>query len=320
LKNKLKKFFVLALLALGLWLGYVAYTQRDRSTADLLVKYGTPASQFIEIDGVRLHYRDTGSGPAVVLVHASFASLVMWEPWARELEQHYRVIRLDLTSHGLTGADPTGDYSMDRTLELFARFLSTRGLDRFAIVGTSVGGTIGLRYAAAHPDRVTRLVLINPGALEGKRMKPGRDKVPGWANVLTVFTPRAIAKYMLTSSYGDKSRVSDALIDEWWEMWLHEGNRRALLDRLRQYRAGDIDAVIGDVQAPVVLVWGERDPQTPVEQAVQLRAMLARAASVDLVVLPGVGHMAVQEAPAESLAATEPFLRADRLLERQAAN
>jgi pimeloyl-ACP methyl ester carboxylesterase len=217
-------------------------------------------------------------------------------------------VRIDVTGHGLTGVDPSGDYSMPRTVALLDQFWRARGIDRASIIGTSSGGTLGIRFAAEFPDRVDHLVLINPGAIEGKRMKPGRDKIPDWANVLTVFTPRAAAKYMLTSAYGDPAKVTDELIDEWWEMWRHAGNRAAVLDRLRQYRANDIDAVIGRVRAPVLLVWGEKDPQTPVEQAAEIQGLLKSAARNELIVLPGVGHMAVQEAPRESMTASVGFV------------
>jgi pimeloyl-ACP methyl ester carboxylesterase len=306
--TRFKNAIGVLLCVLLLWVAWLAIAHRDLSTEELLRKYGTPASQFADIDGVRIHYRDEGSGQTLVLLHASFASLTMWEPWARELKSRYRVVRLDVTGHGLTGVDPSGDYSMPRTVQLLDRFLRMRGIDRASIIGTSSGGTLGIRFAAEFPDRVDHLVLINPGAIEGKRMKPGREKIPDWANVLTVFTPRAAAKYMLTSAYGDPTKVSDELIDEWWEMWRHSGNRAAVLDRLRQYRANDIDAVIGRVRAPVLLVWGEKDPQTPVEQAAEIQALLKSAALVELSVLPGVGHMAVQEAPRESMTASIGFV------------
>jgi pimeloyl-ACP methyl ester carboxylesterase len=308
MKNKSIKWSAIVLVAITVWLGWLAFAHRDLTTAVLLAKYGTPASQFVDLEGVRVHYRDQGTGPTLVLLHATFASLTMWEPWAKELISRYRVVRFDMTSHGLTGTDPSGDYTMQRTVDLFDRFLTARGIEKFSIIGTSSGGTLGIRYAAAHPERVARLVLINPGALEGKRMKPGRERIPGWADILTVYTPRAAAKYMLTSAYGDPTKVTDELIDEWWEMWRHEGNRAAILARLAQYKAADIDAKLAQVKAPVLLVWGEKDPQTPVEQAEEMRALLTGAERVQLDVLPGVGHMAVQEAPRESLAATLAFI------------
>jgi pimeloyl-ACP methyl ester carboxylesterase len=106
--------------------------------------------------------------------------------------------------------------------------------------------------------------------------------------------------------------VNDTLVDEWWEMWLHNGNRAAILDRLRQYRAADIDEVVAQVSVPVLLLWGERDPQTPLAQADELKLLLKSAPSVDLDVLKGVGHMAVQEAPQVALDATLAYIEGRR--------
>ncbi len=79
-------------------------------------------------------------------------------------------------------------------------------------------------------------------------------------------------------------------------MWLREGQRRAQLTRLRQYRAGDIEGVIRGIKAPTLLLWGEANPQAPIEQAYELLELLENAESVRFISYPGVGHMAVQEA------------------------
>jgi len=70
------------------------------------------------VDGVRLRLRDTGphDAPAVILLHGFGASLDTWEPWAQALSARFRVIRLDLPGFGLTGADPSGDYSDARAM------------------------------------------------------------------------------------------------------------------------------------------------------------------------------------------------------------
>ena len=82
----------------------------DKSRAELEKDY---PGQYLTVDGVRLRLRDTGprAAPVVIMLHGFLASLDTWEPWARTLSSHYRVIRFDLPGFGLTGADPTGDYS-----------------------------------------------------------------------------------------------------------------------------------------------------------------------------------------------------------------
>lgn len=137
-------------LAVALW----AY--RDIPAAELEARYAGPTSRFITIDGVRMHYRDEGSGPVLVLLHANFSNLIDWDPWVEALKDRYRIVRFDMSSHGLTGPDPTGDYTQQRTLALTEQFIDALGLERITIGGTSMGGTVAIHYTAAHPERVDR--------------------------------------------------------------------------------------------------------------------------------------------------------------------
>ena len=111
-------------------LGIALWVYRDIPAAELEARYASPASRFITIDGARIHYRDEGSGPPVVLIHANFSNLIDWDPWVDALRDRYRVIRFDMTSHGLTGPDPTGDYSQERTLALTERLIDALDLEQ----------------------------------------------------------------------------------------------------------------------------------------------------------------------------------------------
>ena len=81
----------------------------DKPRRVLEAEYAGPPSIFLDVDGVRLHLRDTGprAAPAVVLLHGLGGSLQTWDAWAHDLERDHRVIRYDLPGFGLTGADPT---------------------------------------------------------------------------------------------------------------------------------------------------------------------------------------------------------------------
>lgn len=293
------RFIVRALGALAL-AGVVAlavalWAYRDIPAAELEAKYAGPTSRFITVDGVRFHYRDEGSGPVVVLVHANFSNLIDWDPWVDALKDGYRVVRFDLTSHGLTGPDPTGDYTLERTMALTEKLLDALGLQRFTIGGTSIGGTVAIRYAALHPERVERLILLSPGSLEGREQK-ARGDVPDAAYVLKYVLPRALPEYMLRSGFGDPSKLPESLVDRWYDMWMREGQREAQLDRLRQYQPGDIEGIIRSIRVPVLLLWGEANRTAKFEQSVEFRELLADAPSLTFITYPGVGHMAVEEA------------------------
>ena len=289
--------YVLAGLAAALLLTVISalWAYRDIPAAQLEAIYASPASRFMNIDGVRIHFRDEGAGPPVVLVHAHFASLIGWDPWVDALQDSYRVIRFDMTSHGLTGPDPSGDYSVERTVELTERLIDALGLERLSIGGTSLGGTVAMHYAARHPDRIDKLILLSPGAIAGRDLTRN-NRVGSGANLLKYVLPRSIPEFMLRSGFGDPDKLSDELVDRWHDMWLREGQREAELARLRQYDSGDLEAMVAGVRAPVLIMWGEANSRAKVEQAPIFVEMLVGAEQVDLVIYPGVGHMAVQEA------------------------
>jgi len=285
---------VLAVVALvGLVVALWAY--RDIPAAELEARYAGPASRFITVDGVRMHYRDEGSGPVVVVLHANFSNLIDWDPWVEALKDRYRVVRVDMTSHGLTGPDPTGDYTQARTLSLIEQFIDALKIDRLTIGGTSMGGTMAIHYTAAHPDRVERLILLSPGSLEG-REREREGGMPKAGYVLTYILPRALPEFMLRSGFGDPSRLPESLVDRWYDLWMREGQRKAQLDRLSQYQAGDIEGLVRSIRVPVLLLWGEANQTAKFEQAAEFRHMLSNAPSVTFISYPGVGHMAVEEA------------------------
>jgi len=92
-------------------MGFYLYSP-DISVSELKKTYANQHSQFIEIDGMNVHYRDEGEGQVIVLLHGTGASLHTWDKWADELKKSYRVIRLDLPAYGLTGPHPENKYSL----------------------------------------------------------------------------------------------------------------------------------------------------------------------------------------------------------------
>jgi len=290
---------LIAFIALLLLVGAAVY--RDVPASEVEAKWARPPSKFVVIDGVRLHYRDEGRGPAVVLLHANYSSLFMWEPWVAKLRDDYRVIRVDLPAHGLTGPEPNGNYTLERIQTLFERFVDERGLGRFTVVGTSIGGTVAMRYTAAHPERIERLVLISPGSLEARvRGRTTPANVPRVADLLGYVTPKAFTRFLLTNDYGDPARLTDAVTDEWYDMWMREGNRLAMINLLRQYVSGGVEDKIRAVKVPVLLIWGEKNKRVPLALAYETQKLLENSPEVKLEILPGIGHMLVQEAPQQS--------------------
>jgi pimeloyl-ACP methyl ester carboxylesterase len=104
--------------------------------------------------------------------------LIDWEPWVEQLIPTYRVIRFDLAGHGLTSSDPENNYSLERTLYLFEKLMDYLSVDKMALAGASIGGTISLHYAERHPDQVKQLILVSPGATKSKGQRKIRASKP----------------------------------------------------------------------------------------------------------------------------------------------
>jgi 3-oxoadipate enol-lactonase len=124
----------------------------------------------VDVGGAQLAYREDGHGPALVLVHAGIADMRMWDPLVALLDHRFRVVRYDMRGHGET---TYGDGACSDTDDLGA-LLDALGIDSCVLVGASFGGLVSLTFAAAHPDRIERLVLVDaplPGHDWSERMR-----------------------------------------------------------------------------------------------------------------------------------------------------
>ena len=142
--------FIAALLAgVALW----AYTP-SLPPDFLIARYANEHSKFVDIGGARAHMRDEGNsdGVPVVLIHGSMGSLHMWEGWVRELSDRARLISVDLPGHGLTGPWPRDEYTVDAYADFVEVLADKLNLDRFVLVGHSLGGAVAWTFAATRPE------------------------------------------------------------------------------------------------------------------------------------------------------------------------
>jgi pimeloyl-ACP methyl ester carboxylesterase len=283
----------------------------DIAQADLLAKYGSGASQFVTVDGVAVHYRDEGVGPPLVLIHGTSSSLHTWDGWADRLARHRRIVRLDLPGFGLTGPASDGDYTAARYARLVIALLDRLGIDRADVAGNSLGGRVALTLTLAYPTRVRRLVLVDAAGLGGQKPPAifalGRTPVAG--NLLRWVTPRMMVRKNVLEVYADPSRVTDALVDRYYELLRRDGNRQALLDRLNGPLDPALDDRLGEVHVPVLLQWGEQDRWIPLPFAQRFAQGLRDAT---LVTYPDAGHVPMEELPEATAKDVAAFLdRAD---------
>ncbi len=277
-------------------LAIAAWVYRDIPAEVLEARYAAPSSLFINLEGVRMHFQDQGTGQPIVLIHGEMDSLFAWNPWVRQLQKSFRLLRFDLPGHGLTGPDPGGDYSIARSVDLLERFAAARQLNRFSIAATSSGATIAVHYAALHPDQIVRLVLLNPELPDAK----GHHSVTevGWMmNLFRWITPRSLTEYVLRHGFGNAELVTDALVNRWHDFWLRDGQRGAIIERLHQHDTSGIAEAIARITAPALIIWGGKTPSRPIEIAGDFVELFNDSAKVDLIIYPEAGDLIVLEAP-----------------------
>jgi pimeloyl-ACP methyl ester carboxylesterase len=296
---------LLALLALAVWL----WTP-DSDRAKLEAAYLRAPGDLRQVGPWRLHLRDTGprDAPAILFFHGFGSSLHTWEAWASALESTYRVVRFDLPGNGLSDPDPTGDYSDERSLQLFLAVMDSLGLAKAGIAGHSIGGRLAWTFAARHPERVERLVLVAPDGFASPGFEYGRAAdVPASLALIRYMLPKPLLTMSLEPAYADPTVMTPALATRYHEMMLAPGARQAMLARMRQTVLTDPVPQLRGIQAPTLLIWGKEDAMIPFATADDYLGALPNAR---LSALPGVGHVPQEERAELGLEALRDFLRA----------
>ncbi len=293
---------ILVLVAFLLW-------TPDRDRAALEALYLRSPSDMIEVAGTRLDVRDDGpkDAPAIVLLHGFGSSLHTWQTWAATLEADHRVVRFDLPGCGLSPPDPSGDYRDERSVAVVIALMDRLGIAKASVIGNSMGGRIAWTFAAEHPERVDRLVLISPDGFASPGFEYGRKPdIPSTVKLMRYVLPKPLVKMSLAPAYADRSAMTDALTTRYYDLMRAPGVRDAMIARMEQSIRYDPVPRLRTIRAPTLVLWGEEDRMIPFANAADYVAAIPDAR---LVSLPGVGHLPQEEAPVRSLDIVAGFLR-----------
>lgn len=296
---------ILTIVVIGILAIILLFGHSDIPLEELKAKYTNSASSFVAIDGMNVHYRDEGNPSdsiPIVLIHGTGASLHTFDAWTKTLKKSHRVVRMDLPAFGLTGPFANADYSMQNYTAFINDFLTALDIKKCIIAGNSLGGQIAWNFTLAQPNTVEKLILIDAaGYPKNSKSEPiafRLAKIPVLKNLFTYVTPRSVAQSSLENVYFDTAKVTDALVDQYFELTLRAGNRQAFVDRLGR-EAGENDYKnIKDIQQSTLILWGAEDLLIPVENAYKFQEALPNNT---LVILKATGHTPMEESPVESL-------------------
>jgi len=305
---KALKIIALALISLILLAALYLWTP-DKAKAELEKTYGSPKNAYVSALGVNLHYQDTGPSKNVipiVFLHGFGASLQTWDTWAQALSDDYRVISVDLPGFGLTGEDPSGIYTDQRSVEVLEAFLKELKIPKVVLVGNSMGGKFAWQFAARYPNQVSKLVLISPDGYASPGIEYGKKaKVPAIADLYRYFFSKTFLAMNLEPAYANPKTLNDALVNRYYDLMLAPGVRGAILARMQQTVLQDPVPSLASIQVPTLLIWGEKDAFIPISNSNDYLKVMPNAKRVSL---PNIGHLPQEEQPSIGLQVLKEFL------------
>lgn len=312
----MKLFRCLLVLAAVAMTGCASMGMGSRPLSELTDHYTNSESKFVAVDDLVMHYRDEGKGPVLLLLHGVASSLQTWDGWTEELKNSYRVIRVDLPAHGLTGPDPKMErYNIGYMVDKIDKFMNKLGLDNVSIAGNSLGGYIAWNYALYRPDRVNKLILMDAAGYP--QDMPFIMDFASWpviGEMSQLMMPRFLVGMNLRSAYGDDDKVSDELVKRYHDLLLRPGNRKGLVNVFRtmkeQSRNPDLGARVSEIKTPTLLMWGEEDQWVPLRIMERFRRDLP---NVSVITYEGVGHMPMEELPVQSARDARSFLQTGKV-------
>lgn len=237
-----------------------------------------------------IHYRVEGNGPALTLVHGVGANLDSWDAVAARLQQHFRVVRMDLAGHGksgpIRGARTLDDFAADVRL-----VWDDLGLETTHLAGFSLGGLIAQALALSDPARILRLIILS--AVAGRTAEE---------------RARVVDRLELLRK-GGIAAVTGAAEDRWFTAEFRKRYPERIEARMRELLANDPESYaaaytvfatsdlgdrVGEIRHPTLVATGEHDVGSNVRMA---RMMHAAIEGSQLRVLPGLRHSVLVEAP-----------------------
>lgn len=234
------------------------------------------------VQGIAVEYRDEGHGPLILLLHGWLSSLGSFDEIAMVLARRHRVVRLDFPGFGQSEM-PRGAWDVGQYAAFTAAFIEKLEIQPALIVGHSFGGRVILKGCSSGVLRVPKIALIASAGVARR-------------NSLRLRAYRMIAKIGKTLGFFLPS------LSVWMRerLYMHAGSDHHLSPALQGvFRAvvrEDLSAAAVQITEPTLLLWGEDDATTPLEDGRKLYALIPNAR---LVTYPGAGHNLHQERAAE---------------------
>jgi pimeloyl-ACP methyl ester carboxylesterase len=283
-------------------------TQVSRSTA---APFASLETQFWTWQGHRIAYAAQGTGIPLILIHGFGASIGHWRRNIPVLaEAGYRVVAIDLLGFGKSDK-PVADYCMELWQDLLRDFWTAHVQEPALFVGNSIGALLSLMMLANHPEMARGGVLLN--AAGGLNHRPEELPLP-LRVVMGTFTKVVSSAWIgpflfqqirskprlrrtLHQVYHDPTAVTDELIDLIYEPSCDKGAQKVFAAILTAPPGPKPEELLPRINQPLLVLWGEADPWTPISGAKLYRELAEQSDRVQFIPIPNTGHCPHDERP-----------------------
>ena len=273
----------------------------DPATAAVAQQAPAAPEKWVTVYGAKLNFIEAGSGPAVILLHGLGGDSSNWASTIGPLSRTHRVIVPDQIGFGKSDK-PLINYRIATYVDFLKGLMKELKVERASLVGNSLGGWIASAFALANPQMVDRIVLVDSAGFSLPK-----DSDPAVLSALNPATRDQIKQLLPLVFYNTQIFASDAAIDAFFARKINAGDSyttQRIIDSI--IRGEDVlDAKLGAVKHPTLIVWGREDKLTPLAMGERFKKEIAGS---DLVVFEKCGHVPQMEKAPEFNAALMKFL------------
>ena len=259
-----------------------------------------------------MRYLHAGAGPPVVLVHGLMGYSFSWRNTIPTLADRFEVFAIDALGTGYSDHPPALDCTLKASAQRLLRFMDPASAEPFGVLGTSHGGGVAMMAAALRPERVRRLILVdpvNPWAPRGKRLAPFLSSpliAPVFVQVAS--HSRSLRRYYFRRLWGDPRRIPPGTFEGYAKPLEHADAWRYGISVLQRWNEGlqELERALPRIaNVPTLLIWGSRDKAVAPASAERLKRNFRQC---QLVMMNGIGHLPYEEAPDEFNRVVKAFL------------
>jgi len=268
--------------------------------------------QVVQVDGQDVYYYDNhANGPVIVMLHGFSGSRTNWLRLAQTMRSDidlatFRIIAPDLRGHGDSKRDLTGSYHIADQVAFVNHLMSTLKVDKFHLVGNSMGGAISSLYAARYPEQVLSLTLISPAGVHDTPSEMDKILAEG-ANPLIAKTEQDFYN-ILNFVMEKKPFIPGSIARAEAEIAVsREAINQKIFKDIRSDIELGLDKEFESIKAPTLIVWGAKDRVIDAGNIDKYAALIHGAKKA---VLTDIGHVAMIEDPQQTTQLMHDFLMA----------